>query len=220
MREKNSAAPLDACYFHLNEFPFLQTGTRLLQRRVSRRDIRKSLNSRKSCAIKYNRGKRFSPLRHPRGLSWFAAHRDAISKEKKLKILDVRKSIDITILRLSQAIFRRFFEHLFIIFVFHLRNPSKIQSYVRTRIDNKKKIDLCLYFSVYALFTNHRHRTDIQNKERWYRGTRVFFFFFIETREASIEARGAPSSPPPSTLVRCSTLKQYLLICQYNEAAL
>lgn len=83
MREKNSA-PLDACYFHLNEFPFPQTGTRLLQRRVSRRDIRKSLNSRKSCIIKYNTCKRFSPLRHPRGLS--AVHRPPRRYIERIKI--------------------------------------------------------------------------------------------------------------------------------------
>lgn len=155
-------------------------------------------------------------------------------KNKNWKKLE-RKNIDITIL--GQAEQKKHSRRRKFIYRFRLRVGISIEnigrsfvSYsIRTRVKKKKKIVnrylnrvereknrlLSLFFRD-ALFINHRHRTDIWNKERWYRGTR--YFFFLSKRE-KLQSRTRHASPP-TTLARCSTLKQYLLICRYNEATL
>lgn len=134
-------------------------------------------------------------------------------KNKNWKKLE-RKNIDITIL--GQAEQKKHSRRRKFIYRFRLRVGISIEnigrsfvSYsIRTRVKKKKIVNrylnrvereknrlLSLFFRD-ALFINHRHRTDIWNKERWYRGTRYFFFFYRNARSFNREL-GMPPLPRP-----------------------
>lgn len=134
-------------------------------------------------------------------------------KNKNWKKLE-RKNIDITIL--GQAEQKKHSRRRKFIYRFRLRVGISIEnigrsfvSYsIRTRVKKKKIVNrylnrvereknrlLSLFFRD-ALFINHRHRTDIWNKERWYRGTRYFFFFYQNARSFNREL-GMPPLPRP-----------------------